>query len=497
MNRIFSPIGEGWPNFPRRSYGKLDQTEPLDPGHASQAVFCIDVIDADWPQFGRGGQFDVNDPLRLQAFFSDYWKLLFAGRVPPLDPYDDAPIYRIEITSEPGDPWFKELLTVGEDEWITIELDDAGFFEIDVYGALLAAPVFAHLMRIHRNIPESASLNAAFSPASWPDATKAELSAPIANLPALDYLIGLDVGQGTAVGLADANQDIQLYFDLGGGVYRNAKTRPTPLRFCWRCDAPIVLSHWDSDHWAGGITDKAAQSRTWIAPRQSMTTKHIAFANNVLRSGGKLRIWGASPASISVSLGLTQTLELRRCTGPASSRNGSGIVAVVENGGDQWLLTGDAGYHEIGALPQSLTASRCRHGGHQHTTAETGRIYAAVLLVRSGKPAREKETGRPASDGGGDDGARGVGARHMDRCRARPLQARRGRPRERHPSGLAPGRRRHRLVVRAHGPSKPVHLLFHRRIPALHVHRHHATGLNLFGRSAEAHRRPAGPIIST
>lgn len=363
MNPIFSPVGEGWPNFPKRSYGKLDQIEPLDPTHASQAVFCIDVIDVAWPRFGSGGLFDLNNLPRLQSFFSDYWNLLFKGQVPPLDPYDDAPIYRIEITSEPGDPWFKELLTLGEDEWVTIELDDTGSFEVDVYGALLAAPVFAHLKRIDRNIPESASLNAAFSPTSWPDATKAELTAPLATLPALEYLIGLDVGQGAAVGLADANQDIQLYFDLGGGVYRNAKTRPNPLMFCWRCDAPIVLSHWDSDHWAGENTDSSAQRRTWIAPRQSMTKKHTAFANKVLRAHGKLLIWGTSPASISVSIGATQTLELIRCNGPASSRNGSGIAAIVENVGDQWLLTGDAGYHEIGSLPTSPTAIVVPHHG--------------------------------------------------------------------------------------------------------------------------------------
>jgi hypothetical protein len=150
VNLIFSPNGEGWPSFPKRSYGKLDQIEPLDPANASQAVFCIDVVDADWPSFDNGGLFDLNNPLRLQTTFSDYWNLLFSGLVPPLDPYDDVPIYRIEITSEPGDLWFKELLTLGEDEWIMIELDDTGLFEIDVYGAL------------HRSSPISSKCNGTF-----------------------------------------------------------------------------------------------------------------------------------------------------------------------------------------------------------------------------------------------------------------------------------------------------------------------------------------------
>jgi hypothetical protein len=218
---------------------------------------------------------------------------------------------------------------------------------------------------VERNIPQSAALNAVFSPDSWPDATSAQLSAALAKLPALEYLIGLDVGQGTAIGLADVTQDIHLYFDLGGGVYRNAKTRPNPLMFCWRINAPIVLSHWDSDHWAGEIADPQAQRRTWIAPRQSMTKKHIAFANRILRGGGSLLIWGSTPSSVSVTVGGAQTLELRRCTGPSSLRNGSGIAAVVEHlpSGDQWLLTGDAGYHEVGPLPTSPVAIVVPHHG--------------------------------------------------------------------------------------------------------------------------------------
>jgi hypothetical protein len=365
MNRIFSPYGDGWGNFPKRSYGKLDQTEPLNPANASQAVFCLDVVDADWPGFDRGGLFDLGNPARLQAMFADYWRSLFSGAVPPVDPYEDAPIYRIEITSTPGDPWFKELLELGEDEWFTVELDDTGTFEVEVFGALLAAPVTAHLKSVQRDIPQSAALNATFSPDTWPDASSAQLSSALANLPALEYLIGLDVGQGTAVGLADANQDIHLYFDLGGGVYRNAPTRPKPLMFCWRVDAPIVLSHWDSDHWSGEITDPQARPRTWIAPRQSITKKHIAFANRILRGGGSLLIWGTAPSSILLHLAGAQTLELRRCTGPANLRNGSGIAAIVEHAhsNNQWLLTGDAGYHEIGSLPGSPVAIVVPHHG--------------------------------------------------------------------------------------------------------------------------------------
>ena len=62
MNRIFSPFGEGWPGFPRRSYGRLDQTEPVVLDGAPEAVFCFDVVDAEWPGFESGHVFDLTNP---------------------------------------------------------------------------------------------------------------------------------------------------------------------------------------------------------------------------------------------------------------------------------------------------------------------------------------------------------------------------------------------------------------------------------------------------
>ena len=49
--------------------------------------------------------------------------------------------------------------------------------------------------------------------------------------------------------------------------------------------------------------------------------------------------------------------------GPASSRNGSEIAAVVKDVGRRWLLTGDAGYHEVGTLPATPAAIVVPHRG--------------------------------------------------------------------------------------------------------------------------------------
>jgi hypothetical protein len=329
-------------------------------------VFCLDAIDAAWFGFASGGHADLQDPDGIRQRQELFWADRFAHRTPrEPDPYDEMPLYRIEITVKPDDPYYSELAVLTEEEWVGVSLRDPdGGQEVDVFGALLAAvPVPARLEKIERNIPQSAALNAAFSMNAWPDATDAEIKSALGSLGGLEYLIGLDVGQGAAIGLADANNDIQLYFDLGGGVYRNAATRPNPLRFCWKIDAPVVLSHWDSDHWAGETTDPLARTKTWIAPRQKITKTHIAFANNILSAGGTLLIWGSTPHTVSLSLAGTQTLELSRCTG--TSRNGSGIAAVVRDSrsGDEWLLTGDAGYHELRATPTAPAAVVIPHHG--------------------------------------------------------------------------------------------------------------------------------------
>jgi hypothetical protein len=90
-----------------------------------------------------------------------------------------------------------------------------------------------------------------------------------------------------------------------------------------------------------------------------------------------LLIWGAAPSTLSVSMAAGQTLELRRCIGSSTSRNGSGIAAIVEDStsGSQWLLTGDAGYHEIGSHPSSPVAIVVPHPRQSLRHA----VYAALL----------------------------------------------------------------------------------------------------------------------
>jgi hypothetical protein len=366
MNLMFATEGEGWPGYPARSFARLERTEPIVQDGASEVLLSLDAVDAGWSGFGESGPLDLREPKRARQWHTAFWRDRFAGKSPAgPDYYDEMPVFKIEVTLKPGQPWYGELAALGEEDWVVVVLDEnyAAGPEVEVYGGLLATPVISHLVKIDKNVPGRETLDVVFSMETWPDATEAEIRDRLGSLNYLGYLIGLDVGQGCAIGLADSTACIQLYFDLGGGVRRNAPTRPNPLRFCWMVNAPIVLSHWDEDHWSGETTDPGAAGRVWIAPRQSVTTAHVLFVSKILAAGAKLLIWGKTPASISIAIAGGQTLDLSRCTG--KTRNGSGIAAIVQDSklGKEWLLTGDAGYNEIRSLPAAPSVIVVPHHG--------------------------------------------------------------------------------------------------------------------------------------
>jgi hypothetical protein len=373
--------GRGWEGFPRRAYGRLDRTEPLDPTEAQEAVFAFDSVDANWPGFSPGGKFDLTQERPSLAEF--WYKRFEDGRLSG-SIFDDVPIFWIEITARPQDRVWGTLQAFWakpeKHDWVELTLDRIGSYPVDVYGGLFAAAAEAHLVAL-RDVEwqTQTALSATFDVGTWPDAKQNDMEAIFSQLRTLDILVAYDVGQGNAVGLLDAGENVRLFFDLGGGVYANKMTRPNPLRFCWRKGAPIVLSHWDTDHWSGEASDPGAAGRTWVAPRQTnLGPTHHAFAARILGGGGRLLIWGGPPGgSFHVTTPVGQKLTF--CRGTGHSRNGSGIVCFVENGsGCSWLLPGDAGYDEIPlAFPPSIEAIVVPHHG-----ADMGSRSASCLPKR-------------------------------------------------------------------------------------------------------------------
>lgn len=170
-----------------------------------------------------------------------------------------------------------------------------------------------------------------------------------------------NVGQGSCSAIcAEPNFPI-VYFDFGGGVTQNASTYPAGLQFCFTQKPPVILSHWDLDHWVSGQRHSEALDLKWIVPRQRMGPTHRKFAAE-LHQRGNLVIWPAGVASISTSIGQLLKLPSHR------NRNYSGIVLIATLGDDlaRVLCPGDAPYHRIPAdvLTNLHGLVATHHGGN-------------------------------------------------------------------------------------------------------------------------------------
>jgi hypothetical protein len=364
--------------FPRRAYARVDDIEPIAPGPADELTFVLDAVDADWNGFEEGGQFNLSDPYLTQRIAA-HWRGRFEGGGPDgPDGYEQVPIYRLELSLSPGDDFFEQLPR-GEERWISLELSDVkSQTPVDVYGGLFAPPTRAYLHTAPATAP-SGPLSILFDMITWPDASHADLIEALLPQCELKALVCFDVGQGSASALICKCGKPIYYFDTGCGSGRNAPTAPPIINFC-TCSSPtVILSHWDTDHWAGASGHPGLQKCKWVVPRQTISTTHTAFANDILKAGGKIHIVGngASPMIWSWPPQITwnwgdkitwssgqQDYDLRRATG--KGRNGSGLVLIVTDRtfGRSWVLTGDAGYHLIAqSAPVDVAAMVVPHHG--------------------------------------------------------------------------------------------------------------------------------------
>lgn len=182
-----------------------------------------------------------------------------------------------------------------------------------------------------------------------------------------------DIGQGSCNAIVDENQHPRLFFDLGWAPNFHAKSRPAKMPNFFACDdiigAPVVLSHWDMDHWSYAIDSsrfnpsnlttkhvwrKDALSRLWVA-RKPLTVQHkigfltqafyAALAHTQLLPGvPAIQLWPEKAKRIKFTAGW---LEACIPSDPTSSdRNNSGLAMFVKPSSQKAaiLLTGDADF---------------------------------------------------------------------------------------------------------------------------------------------------------
>ena len=99
---------------------------------------------------------------------------------------------------------------------------------------------------------------------------------PLAKVGSLAGIRIEDVGQGDALTVLDAKGRCVFRIDYGGvqstpfkGLKPVAKRKAINAALPVRKALPIMLTHWDEDHWASSVPrSHAARRGNWLVPRQ-------------------------------------------------------------------------------------------------------------------------------------------------------------------------------------------------------------------------------------
>jgi hypothetical protein len=231
------------------------------------------------------------------------------------------------------------------------------------------------------------------------DATLDEIEYQLSTSDEIEYVAVYDVGQGEAIGLVHKDK-VACYFDFGGGAAGNQKTFPNRVKkFCFCNKPPIVLSHWDHDHWSSQGRDKRAHLSTWIVPRQSLKSSkrglhHSALIRAIVESGGRIMIWPSD-----VSRHTFGQIVVNQCTG--SSKNSSGLALEVlppsKLDGKPILLPADAGYGDLPNYPAdgAYDAVVCPHHGGASNSPTAPKPPAAAYQRLVYSYGKENTYGHP------------------------------------------------------------------------------------------------------
>lgn len=209
---------------------------------------------------------------------------------------------------------------------------------------------------------------------SYPGFISGVLDIPLREVSPLKLSVAVyDVGQGNCNAIVDIYEHPLIYFDLGWSPNFHAKSRPHRQPDFFACEKhatpPVVLSHWDMDHWCHAIANssynpgslttkhewkKEALQRFWIA-RAPQTEEHKlgpltqsfyrALERTELLPGlSAVLLWPDEIKRIPFSAGWLEACQ--PTSRMPNDRNNSGIAMFVRPNpkGPAILLTGDADF---------------------------------------------------------------------------------------------------------------------------------------------------------
>ncbi|MFA6965247.1 MBL fold metallo-hydrolase [Bosea sp. (in: a-proteobacteria)] len=343
MNSFFEePLeNQDKPEMPERLYAR---TIDFFSSQKGGGYVLFDAVDAEWFD-QRLAEYGSIQP-------SDWGELI-----------EDAPIYAVEISADQHDngsaaSWLQDRPERPAD-WVelTIKIDSNG--PADLYRNIEGPP-----QRVHLDLkPAKTSTTAALRKATQLTASNEGVVEAALPSAALDRVVVLDVGQGSANAVYNDAGEIVAYVDLGAGILKNSNTWPKGLTtgFCLCHKPTIILTHWHYDHFHGANKFKLARNRTWIAPLQAIGPGPQSAMANAIMKTGTLLIWNGSKPIAQGGL----TIEL--CGGPAGDFDRTGIAVWADGpgGADPILLPGDAHYTDVPSHNSRTVSSLVvsHHGG--------------------------------------------------------------------------------------------------------------------------------------
>jgi len=325
-----------------------------------------DAVEKSWP----------NQTIRFDMFPYEWLAKLKDPKINTIDLLPEVPTFLLEFTIKTTEikkiPGLEER-SINEGRWYIVSLGQEGHFGKLFTELLQETGDDAHISNIEfldRRTREAKRLELIVSFSGMPDATESEL----VDVLSIDkgrnqFAACFNVGQGNCNAICDTNAMPLIYYDFGGGVLGNSKTYPKNMRFCLCNQPPILLSHWDMDHWISGVHEPISQNSFWIAPRQHpIGLSHVKFAKS-LHDNGKLLLWPKNQQNINTPIGKIVKLPAH------SNRNYSGLIMIAQTKWrktkksqpliDNILFSGDAPYYRIPGIRaynfHSVVATH--HGG--------------------------------------------------------------------------------------------------------------------------------------
>lgn len=320
------PIDEPLDIPPRPVYAHVDQIEELDDG---DKIVLLDCVEAE--------MLDEIETKNSILHLSD-----------PGQENIDNRISIIGISAK--DLGISKDNPDEHEEWYHLELGELGEGpEAQQFHNLFMEPTERGVINVRKVSPEEKMMLKQL--AGWENfegSPMEDIEKTLNNIGQFDAVAIYDVGQGAATALLSRGAPV-LYFDIGGSTTFNSRSFPDSLqKFCTTYKPPVVLSHWDWDHWSSAIRDKSLLKWPWILPIQSQAgdlgVVHARFLAMLRQRKTEILWWDHNPQRI---ISGQHGVILFQAGGSKRSRNESGLALSITQNNRHVLLPGDASIKNV------------------------------------------------------------------------------------------------------------------------------------------------------